>query len=131
MNIDTVIQWQLTTSYLMIDDYVYVLHKLNKKYKNKIKWYKIKNQNKKRLQVMNDIYNLFIIFLGYEVYLSSFICKPKDILKYASALQLLFVLLSGEGTSFQNNIKISSPWKRLGQIPYVFQSIDENTYYLR
>ena len=58
---------------------------------------------------MNDIYNLFIIFLGYEVYLSSFICKPKDILKYASALQLLFVLLSGEGTSFQNNIKISSP----------------------
>ena len=42
---------------------------------------------------MNDIYNLFIVFLGYEVYLSSFICKPKDILKYTSALQLLFYCL--------------------------------------
>ena len=71
----------------MINDYIYVLHKLNKKYKNKIK-----NQNKKRLQVMNDIYNLFIIFLGYEVYLSSFICKPKDILKYRVLCSSCFIV---------------------------------------
>lgn len=54
---DFIVEWILTLLYndnwrlhiWMINDYIYVLQKLNKKYKNKIKRNKIKNQNKKRL----------------------------------------------------------------------------------
>ena len=54
---DLIVEWILTLLYndnwrlhiWMINDYIYVLQKLNKKYKNKIKRNKIKNQNKKRL----------------------------------------------------------------------------------
>ena len=54
---DFIVEWILTLLYndnwrlhiWMIHDYIYVLQKLNKKYKNKIKRNKIKNQNKKRL----------------------------------------------------------------------------------
>ena len=54
---DCIVEWILTLLYndnwrlhiWMINDYIYVLQKLNKKYKNKIKRNKIKNQNKQRL----------------------------------------------------------------------------------
>ena len=54
---DFIVEWILTLLYndnwrlhiWMINDYIYVLQKLNKKYKNKIKRNKIKSQNKKRL----------------------------------------------------------------------------------
>ena len=54
---DFIVEWILTLLYndnwrlhiWMINDYIYVLQKRNKKYKNKIKRNKIKNQNKKRL----------------------------------------------------------------------------------
>ena len=54
---DFIVEWILILLYndnwrlhiWMINDYIYVLQKLNKKYKNKIKRNKIKNQNKKRL----------------------------------------------------------------------------------